>query len=573
MKYILQLILIIILSFSAYAVDVEVASNKSGCTGLVLGFFNVDSKYVTYKNLPSKLPENISKELASKKEGSKKWEYINSFFRALISKEVSEEGVSAPLNKLSDKELYNFVVTDKEIRFASSSRGKLSLKNLASKHAQLANGDKVFYAGEAWLENGTLVVNHNSGTFRPNSKYLSDVASYFQENFGVSKVLFSDVLPIVKKKTLSDHISDFKAFLMSRITTLEEFFVGLIARDSYKGKVMSIGLNGGVGDDIVFEVTDFIGSGFFGVVHKVKITSMSEKARSIYSHLLTDGKIREDLVVKFPHNVPLLNKLPSINIFDQTIIKESDEMVKLKDIVTHYEQSAADILVNGRIEKPFLIKRMVKASSIQNLSKSMVKLSDEQVLALKRDIYDMAIAVSKDMDLDLDIKAENIAWDFINKKFVMYEMSIKRKTTGFYIKNGFDGYLNYVNQRLQYHATHRSPSSVGIKTLKMCDSNRIEVPEEFKRNFLIPNMSAELNLAQGELRIESDELDSCIMVDSLLFNGNESILSIRTKGQSNNFLQISLHRESSNGNIQYNSRFTIFNGAQPLGASIITELD
>ena len=44
--------------------------------------------------------------------------------------------------------------------------------------------------------------------------------------------------------------------------------------------------------------------------------------------------------------------------------------------------------------------------------------------------------------LDLDIKAENIAWDEVNKKFVMYELSFKAKTTGFYIKNGFNGYLN-----------------------------------------------------------------------------------------------------------------------------------
>jgi len=571
--YFAKIILTFLITLNALAVDVGITSNKQSCVGLMLSFFNSDSTYVTFRNLPEALPAKLTeKAYANSKIDSKALRFNNAFFHSLKAKEVVTEDAVNPLSALNQKDLYTFVVTEKEIRFASTTRG-FSPKNLATKHALLArNTDPVFYAGEAWFENGVLVINHGSGTFKPSSKDLADIALYFQKAFGVEKVSFNDVLPIVVKKSLQDHINDFRAYVMSKITTLEEIFVNLIARDAYKGQKIKLGLDGLKGDDIEFEVKDFIGSGFFGVVHKVKIKEMSEAAKKAFPDLIENGEYRKDLVVKFPHNVPMLNHFPSFNIFDQTIVKENDEISKLKMIIDEFNQDAADVIFKGTTERPFLLKKLVKASSIQSLAKMNTKLSDEQVKALKRDIFDMAMTVADKMKLDLDIKAENIAWDEVNKKFVMYELSFKAKTTGFYINNGFNGYLNYVNQRMLFHAKNRTPSSSGI-AINMCPNNTIAVPNDFKFHFQSDLFDGSIDLVNNVINLETEGLGGCFKVESVTYTKEEAFLNLRIQDvkKPNKYLDFVIQRNLGDDKSNFLTRFMTFIDGKPSAYSVFAD--
>jgi len=569
-KYFLTLAFLISF-YPTYAIEITKKVNNEGCVGLFLKIIKKDSEYITYKNLPEALPPNLQTVYSNKLKHDGLLKYFRDFFAALVSKEVVEENVSRPLSHIKPSQLYTFVITEKEIRFAMSSRGTLAIRNLASKHAMLAGSDKVHYAGEAWLENGVLVINHGSGTFKPNADYLSDVALYFQKTFQVEKVIFSDVLPAESKGIISEYGKKLKSYLMSKITTLEEFFVSLIARDEYLGKRFGLNLKGERGEDLVIEVSDFIGSGFFGVVHKIKIVSMSEEAKLKYKKLIVGDIYRDDLVVKFPHNVPLLNKFPEANIFDRTILKENDEIIELKSIIEEFEQNAADILTSGTDVKPFLIKQLVKAESIQSLSKLGTKLSKEQEVALKRDIFDMAIAVSKKMNLDLDIKAENIAWDAVNKKFVMYELSIKAKTTGFYIKDGFEGYLNYVNQRLLYHASHRKPSSDQFE-IDLCKDSLIKIPAEFKKIYRFEFLEGNFDLKNNRIELSTNEIKGCFKVESITYMGLETILnlSVLNESDSKNKVEFTIHQKTEKDQLVQSGRFVLFKNDKPIGFSLLT---
>lgn len=564
-----------IFSLSAYAVDVKVETNNSGCAGLLTNILRGKTQYVTISSLKTDLPEVIArKTYPNSKIDSKALRFNNAFFTNLKSIEYFDLNTSKPLDALKKNELYNFVVTKNEVRFASTSRA-FNAKNISSKHALLAkNTDEVFYAGEAWLENGILVINHNSGTFRPNSKYLSDIALYLQASLGLEKVTFTDILPppaATAKDLINDKIIKLKAYVKSKITTFEEFFVGLFARDEYFGKVVSIGIDGKEGKDIVFSVEKYIGSGFFGVVHKIKIHSLSNDTRTKFPGLLLAGSYRNDLVVKFPHNVPLLDKFPSFNLFDRSIIKEADELNKIKSIVTTFEQTGADIIFHGNGEKPFLIKQFVTASSIQNLAKNSTSLTAEQQSALKRDIFDMALMVDEKIKMDLDIKAENIAWDPDGKKFIMYEMSMKTKTTGFYIKDGFDGYLDYVTKRLQFHAAKRTPAS--MNEIRMCSDNVLDVPAGFKKRFISEQIDGNIDLNSNVIEFPSEEIKGCFKVESVNYYGNQEFvnLSIKIKDKTDKRVELIVARDNQDESKQYLTRFMIYLNNRVIATSIFSE--
>ncbi len=571
-KKIFLAITLILASINIQALDVIVESNKLGCAGLLTNIIQGKTQYVTISKLPKTLPESLSsKPYPNSKIESKALRFNNAFFSSLKSVEYIDSNSKSPLAALKNGELYNFVVTKDEVRFASTSRA-FNAKNIASKHALLAkNTDEVFYAGEAWLENGILVVNHNSGTFRPNPKYLSDVALYFQAALGVEKVTFTDILPPpgkTLKQSVQEKISNLKAYVKSKITSFEEFFVGLFARDEYFGKIVAVDLDGNPGKDIVFTVERYIGSGFFGVVHQIKIQSMSAEAKTKFPTLLSAGNFRTDLVVKFPHNISLLNHLPRFNVFDKSIIKEANELDKIKSIVTSFEQAGADILFNGKTDKPFLIKQFVTASSVQKIAKSTLSLTEEQRLALKRDIFDMAVVVDKKLQKDLDIKAENIAWDEAGKRFIMYEMGMKTKTTGFYIKDGFEGYVNYVNQRLHYYGTKRNPASA--QEIKMCSDNVLDVPVDFQKTFYSDLYEGEIDLKNNLISFRENEIDGCFRVESINFLRDKSFinLSLKEKGTANR-LDLVLTKENDN----FLTRFTIYVGSKIQGISIFSEVE
>ena len=135
-------------------------------------------------------------------------------------------------------------------------------------------------------------------------------------------------------------------------------------------------------------------------------------------------------------------------------------------VVILFTSCEKDIEFTGETEEPFLIKKFLKADSVQDLAKIQDQLNAEQAVALERDIYKMAEKVLKDLGANLDIKAENVAWDPVNKRFVMYELSLKQGKS-FFLTNGFKGYLDYFKSRMGVYVKQRKPSSE-FKNIKLC---------------------------------------------------------------------------------------------------------
>lgn len=538
-----SLVLFISLFFihSTQAIEVSKSSNKESCTGLILSFFRADTNYVSLKGMPA-LPSTLAGRVyPDQAQWGSITKYRRIFFESLISREVKEDLTNSVLKNLKEGELYTFVLTDKDMRFAETSRGRLSPKNFASKHGMLAKGDKVHFAGEAWLEEGILVVNNNSGTYKPDASFLADLAMYLQKSFNVEKVTFSDVIPVAKSKNLSEYISELTAYIKSRKANFSEGVVNLLARNNYLGAIFG-------DEEIKFKVGKFIGSGFFGVIHKIEGLEASDALRKSAPQLFADGKLRLDLVAKFPQDVPLLSHLPSVDIFNRSIIKENDELVQLKEILKDFDISSADILYMTNYQgKNVAIKKLVHSESIQTLSKISKTLSKKQSEALKKDIYEMAEVVQKKLNLFLDIKAENIAWDPISERFIMYELSI-RHSDSFVDANGFNGYLNYVNKRLGYYNQKRKPASLGNDKISLCTHSNLKIPPEFKFSFTSALIDGELNLADDSIQLNQSEIEGCFHVKSLTFIKNiaQINLTITSKKHPENILEFAILRDLNN---------------------------
>lgn len=549
MKF-LSLTIFILLSFNTFSQEAHLSSNKNSCFGLILSFLKTDSNYVTFKNLPNELPPSMAKKpYPDKSKFGKVAQYNRQFFNKLISVEVKANSKDAPIKQLKENELYTFVVTEKEIRFAETSRERLSPKNFASKHAILARKETVYYAGEAWFEDGILVINHNSGTFQPNSEYLSDIALYFQNALNVSKVHFSSVLPDpLPMINYKSWIASIKAYARAKKATFSEGIIKLFARNDYQGKTITSKLSGSSDDDIVFTIADSVGSGFYGSVYKVDFQRISDNAKKTYPELFEFDKPSTNMVVKFPNDLPLLRHLPSIDIFEKSIVKEYDELKPLQEIAKQFGQDEANIVFQGKaLNKTYLIKRFIMAHSIQALSKNQKSLTLEQSKALDRDIYQLALAMKQKLNLDLDIKAENLAWEPIKKKFVMYELSV-RQSGGFTYPEGFKGYLDYFNSRLLSINSQRSPASDASQGIKLCSDNKLNIPSEFIKNFEAKSTGYEFDFVNKTIDLKDSNLSGCFKVTDISYQGayQQINISLFPENSSDKFIEFAINKNTEN---------------------------
>jgi hypothetical protein len=92
------------------------------------------------------------------------------------------------IDELSTDQKYNFVlIGDGRLAFARIPHATLKYPyRLLSKHVGLAKrSSNVRFAGEMWKtdDGETLLINNNSGTYRPDDKMLPDAVAYFQRLF------------------------------------------------------------------------------------------------------------------------------------------------------------------------------------------------------------------------------------------------------------------------------------------------------------------------------------------------------------------------------------------------------
>lgn len=348
--------------------------------------------------------------------------------------------------------------------------------------------------------------------------------------------------------------------------------INLFARDRYLGK--TIELKNAAGEleiELELVVSEFIGSGVFGAVHKLKVSKLSESAKKNYPFLFSGAEVRDDLVIKFPHNIPLLKYLPVEDIFNKTVIRENDEIIKLKPIIEEFEQDAANLLYKGELDgKTFLVKNFVKASSIQKLASTHKKLTKEQEIALKRDIFDMALAVKDRMGAILDIKAENVAWDESHKKFVMYELSLKEGNA--HTDAGLDGYFRYFNDRMSYWSNKRKPSSVEGE-IKLCAENQTPIPETFKASFNSGLVDGNFDLAHEQIVFNQSDLKGCFVVKEVTYYQGFTQLNLIFNKDFSRRQQIEFGILSDDSNKSFEMAFALLEKNKILGTSYLYSVE
>jgi hypothetical protein len=523
MRYLITF-LFIAFSLNSYAVDVFSTTTKKSCYGLFLSIINSNTKYTTFKNLNAPVTKEPSIAQLPSRSPKPAAKIMYSFFNKTIPVEVFDSNTTKPLEKLKEKALYTFVLTKNELRFAETTRRTGAIKNFLSKHFYLSRGEPVFFAGEAWLDEGILVVNHNSGTFRPNPDDLPAIAEYFKKALNIDEVHFSNVLPAPEPfLPVKAYVDRLKGYISSLKTGLSSSVVHFFTKNNYANQTISVGIDGKPGKDIVFEVQDKIGNGFYGVVYNTKIVSVSQQASFKYPAFLENGTPSTHLVVKFPNNVPVLHYFPSTNIFNKAILDEQKDFRTLSAAASDFSNSAADIVFNGNSGKnSFLIKNLVTATSFENVARGQVKLTNTQVNSLEDDIYEMAVTIKKKLNLDLDIKAENLAWDEKNKRFVLYELSV-RQSGGFVNNGGFAEYLAYVNVRFQHWNVKRKPSSVD-NLMPLRKGDNFILPSIFNKKFSTENGEFVFDFSKSQISFIDMPFNGVYGFDSYIFNDKFSQL-------------------------------------------------
>lgn len=513
--------LILFFSIQSFAASVYTTSSDKSCYGLVLSLLSSNSKYTTIKNFDAKVFDKPFGSVLPSKDLKPTAKKMYSFFNKTIPVEVLESNTSKPLEKLNQKSLYTFVLTEKELRFAETTRRTGAIKNFLSKHFYLSRGEPVYYAGEAWFEDGILVVNHNSGTFRPKAEDLPAVAEYFQKALNVEEVHFSNTLPAQEPfLPIKAYADQFKGYISSLKTAFSSTVIHFFTRNAYQKEIISVGLDGKPGKDVVFQVGDKIGNGFYGVVHRATILSVSRQATIKHPEFLVDGSLSTKLVVKFPNNVPLLHSFPYGNIFERAILNEKNEFHTLASAANNYYNKAADIVFSGKHGKvSFLLKNLVEAISFEKLAQKHPKLSKEQITSLEDDVYELAVSIKKSLNLDLDIKAENLAWDESQKRFVLYELSV-RQSGGYVTKGGFSEYLAYVNVRLNHWNLQRVPSSAQppAKIFTLVKDNSFIVPSSFSKKFSTPDGFFVFDMKDSKITFKDAFLNGNFKYEAFVIN-------------------------------------------------------
>ncbi len=138
----------------------------------------------------SKAPPSLDLRIAGDKERQQKVEGLFAPLRAKRQylathlKALGEVKSKKILALFKPGQKYTYVITDAQVFFAPID--KIAGSKLATKHYFIGNYPEViFFAGECWInEAQQLVVDNNSGTYRPGSSMLPMVASFLGETLG-----------------------------------------------------------------------------------------------------------------------------------------------------------------------------------------------------------------------------------------------------------------------------------------------------------------------------------------------------------------------------------------------------
>lgn len=259
---------------------------------------------------------------------------------------------------------------------------------------------------------------------------------------------------IFNKNYVEEYISQTnKGSLVERVRfSLPHFvetLVKKVAKDQFEGEIKVIEKSG---QRLVrLTVTEHLGSGVFGTVHKVNVEAISQNAAREFPEFFTkDGLPRTDLVVKFAHEVSLPSPRQS-NLWIHTLNKEIEQTNVMNSLINN-PRVTSPIIYAEHGSHPFIIKEFIDAKSIQEMSKEQLSLTEDQIHSLKVDIFEKSKELLYSRNVGWDIRPENLAWDETTKTFRNYESGSLPAflANRLYLQGGFDQYLEYFEKRMHF---------------------------------------------------------------------------------------------------------------------------
>lgn len=132
------------------------------------------------KELSPKKSSSLFRELTFKSKSFHSWlRKLRIRDKNKNSHHLSKEGF---LNKLSEHQMYTYIIKDNEIIYAETGPG---WHDRLSKHLTLAEKEKIHYGGEMYVVDDQLYMTNASGTYLPDEADLVKLKTFMKDNFEI----------------------------------------------------------------------------------------------------------------------------------------------------------------------------------------------------------------------------------------------------------------------------------------------------------------------------------------------------------------------------------------------------
>lgn len=374
------------------------------------------------------------------------------FSRKKILKQIAVESalLVENLTYLKQHELYHFVRGTDENRIAQNIAAEIAIfKKYFLNHNAKAS-EQIMHLIDLWVKTeGHAEYAYeflSENTVKGGRQYINYLVS--QNKF------FINLGRVPEPPSLKKRLLVVKAEIIDLFLAYAEKSVGYFNKKINSGKILTPKYAKEL-EKISFEVEKTIGSGFFGIIYKVKIHEFGPDAIHLYPHLFFNGQARDDLIIKFANRFKVSKALKvfKIDIWDKALKAEKEETMQF---LSTLEQNGMGMIHGSEIlfneatgDLPYLIKPLVTGHDVKALAKEQSKLSGIQIKRLEEDIFHKTLKLHEFIGIHLDLKVENLIWDPVTEHWSMYELTQTIGNNNTFVANGFEGYVNMVRVALK----------------------------------------------------------------------------------------------------------------------------
>lgn len=265
------------------------------------------------------------------------------------------------------------------------------------------------------------------------------------DQIGIDLNCYQLASQIVVIRPIEDVPHNIKQIIKIRILDFLESMVQAFSVSRYEGKIIT--MSSGEGQ---LKVGKRIGAGFWGVVYEVEpVGDLLRHWREVgleYSNLEARHRRGEKLIIKFPHQFPI--NLPDwINPWNWALKREYKEFTTVMSLMMNGDRiSAAEILMRSKVlsdDVPFLVKPRLNVLTTKEQGRVYPRgMTFEQKESLRIDIFEKYLLLKRQYGIHVDIKPNNIGWDPVKKKYVMYELTLLSSGARDFFGESFNEYLD-----------------------------------------------------------------------------------------------------------------------------------